>query len=79
MDTEASMPAIMRVEEWDVESRLADLDVTKEQLLGAVQACVAHYGGCTDNDPPNARGWEVWRWGVRRLRELLRVAALEER
>ena len=71
MDTELAMPAILRFEEWDVELRLAEFDLTKEQLLGAVHAAVAHHGGCTDNDPPNARGWEVWRWGVRRLRELL--------
>lgn len=65
------MPAIVRVEEWDVDRRLDDFDLTKDQLIAAVHACVAHHDGCTDNDPPNAKGWEVWRWGVRRLREVL--------
>lgn len=65
------MTAITRVEEWDVDQRLNDFDLTREHLLDIVQACAGAYGGCTDNDPPTAKGWELWRWGVRSSRERL--------
>lgn len=72
------MTAIIRVEEWDVEHRLGDFDLTQEKLVDVVRACVAAYGGCTDNDPPTAKGWELWRWGVRRSREILRPEEWEK-
>jgi hypothetical protein len=72
------MPVIIRVEAWDVDHRLAELGLSRDQLIEAVRACAAARGGCTDNDPPNAKGIEVWRWGVRRLRELLRPEGLEK-
>jgi hypothetical protein len=72
------MQMIVRSEAWDVNHRLAELGLTREILVDVVRACAAAHGGCTDNDPPNAKGIEVWRWGVRRLRELLRPEGLEK-
>jgi len=72
------MNGIVRVQEADVVSRLAELDLSRETLISIVKACAAGYGGCTDNDPPNARGFETWRWGVRRAREELRPAGWEK-
>jgi hypothetical protein len=72
------MPMVVRSEAWDINHRLAELGLTQDVLIEVVRACAAAHGGCTDNDPPNARGIEVWRWGVRRLRELLRPAGLEK-
>jgi hypothetical protein len=72
------MPMVVRSEVWDVNRRLGELGLSKEILIEAVRASAAAHGGCTDNDPPNAKGIEVWRWGVRRLRELLRPAGLEK-
>lgn len=66
------MPAVVRSETWDVERRLADLDLTRLVLIDIVKACVGGSGGCTENDPPNARGFESYRHGTRRARELLR-------
>ena len=72
------MAAILRVEAWDVDQRLDQLGLDRERLVDVVRACVAAHGGCTDNDPANAKGWEVWRWGVRRLRELYRSEGFEK-
>lgn len=66
------MKTVIRSEEWDIHYRLSDFDLSPDLLIEVVRAVVAHYGSCTDNDPPTARGWESWRWGVRRPRELLR-------
>ena len=65
------MNCLITIESPDVESRLNELNLSRELLLEVVSASVAGYGGCTDNDPPMTRGLESWRWGVRRLRELL--------
>jgi hypothetical protein len=70
--------AIVHGEDWDIRSRLSELDLTREQLIDIVKACVAAQGGCTDNDPPNSRGYESWRWGVRRSREILRPEGWEK-
>ncbi len=72
------MPAIVRAGEWDVDRRLQELGLSRDELIDVIRACVAAHGGCTDNDPPNAKGWEVWRWGVRRLREIYRPAGFEK-
>lgn len=77
-DIGVRMSGIVRANEWDVASRLAQLDLTKSQLIEIVKACVAGHAGCTDNDPPNAKGYESWRWGVRRARELLRQEGWEK-
>jgi hypothetical protein len=56
----------------EVDGRLSELRVTREQLLEVVQAMVAAKAACTDNDPPSAPGWSSWRHGIRRSREVLR-------
>lgn len=66
------MTATIRLEEWDVHQRLGDFDLTHEKLVEVVVASVTAYGVATDNDPPGARGYDTYRWGVRRLREVLR-------
>jgi hypothetical protein len=60
----------VRVEPWDVENRLAELGFKKDELLAVVESCVAQHAFCSVNDPPNAKGYEIFRWGVRRLREI---------
>lgn len=72
------MDAIVREKSSDVELRLLELGLKKEQLVSIVKSCAAGHGGCTDNDPPGARGWESWRWGVRRAREELRPNGWEK-
>jgi hypothetical protein len=72
------MPMVVRSEPWEVDHRLAELGLTREVLIEVVRACAAAHGACTDNDPPNAKGIEVWRWGVRRLREILRPQGFDK-
>ncbi|MDZ4762465.1 MAG: hypothetical protein SGJ21_15485 [Alphaproteobacteria bacterium] len=62
------MAALIRREEWEVNARLRELRMPKEALLETVRAAVAAYGGCTDNDPPGAKGYETYRIGTRHLR-----------
>ena len=59
----------IRSAEWQVIDRLEQLNLTKVGLLDVVHQCVAGYSGCTDNDPPGVRGYEVWRMGIRGFRE----------
>lgn len=63
---------------WEVKSRLADLGLLKEDLISIVKGCLAGHSGCTDNDPPGAPGYESWRMGVRRAREVLRAKGWEK-
>lgn len=65
------MPAVVRVEELDVNARLRQLGLTREGLIGVLRACVYGFGDCTDNDPPSAKGYETWRYGTRSFREVL--------
>lgn len=65
------MDAITRTDAWDVDRRLAELDLTREALIDVVRACVAGHDGCTENDPPSAPGYESYRYGTARARELL--------
>jgi hypothetical protein len=62
--------AVILSDEWQVVDRLAELALSRDGLLEVVHRCTAGYAGCTDNDPPAARGWEAWRMGVRGLREI---------
>ena len=66
------MHAIVHSKSFEVDGRLADFGLNLDQVIEIVKACAAAQGGCTDNDPPGARGFESWRWGVRRAREILR-------
>lgn len=70
--------SIVRVDSWDIDSRLADFDLSKEVLIDIVKASVSGQNGCTDNDPPGARGYESYRWGTRMARELLRQQGWEK-
>ena len=63
-------PVQILTAEWQVVGRLEQLSLTRAGLMEVVHQCVAGYGGCTDNDPPGARGYEVWRMGVRAFREV---------
>ena len=63
-------PVQILTAEWQVVGRLEQLCLTRAGLMEVVHQCVAGYGGCTDNDPPGARGYEVWRMGVRAFREV---------
>lgn len=78
MDIRTSMIAIVRSEAWDINQRLTELDLTKDILLDIVRACVAGRNGCTENDPSNAPGYETWRYGIRRAREILRSQGWEK-
>jgi hypothetical protein len=46
------MPTVVHQKLEEVESRLPQLGLTRDILIEIVQACVAGYAGCTDNDPP---------------------------
>lgn len=72
------MTAIVRSESWEVDRRLSELDLSRTALVDIVKAAVAGQDGCTENDPPNARGYESFRYGTRRARELLRGQGWEK-
>jgi hypothetical protein len=72
MDTKRMEQAVMRTEPWDVARRLDQFGITRDQLLEVVRACVSGAGNVTENDPPGSHGWEIYRFGVRRFREVLR-------
>jgi len=64
------MSAKLRVESWDVDTRLAEIGFTRDELTEVVQVCVAQHAYVSENDPPNAKGYEPYRWGVRTLRDI---------
>jgi hypothetical protein len=66
------MPAIILATPIQVDGRLAEFGITREQLIEVVMAMVAARAECTDNDPPSAPGWSSWRHGTRRAREIFR-------
>jgi len=66
------MPAAIFATPIQVDKRLSEFGITKEQLLEIVHAMVAARAECTDNDPPSAPGWSSWRHGTRRAREVFR-------
>lgn len=46
--------------------------------MAVFDAMKAAAGGATENDPPSARGWDTWRFGVRRWREIKRPHGWEK-
>jgi hypothetical protein len=56
--------------------RLARLQ--RQDLMESVIAAVVAVGACTENDPPTARGYDAWRFALRRLREVLRPQGWEK-
>jgi hypothetical protein len=67
------MATVLRVREAEVNARLRQLKLDRKTLLSVIHACTSEYGFCSDDDPPSARGYEVFRWGTRRFRELVIV------
>ena len=65
--------AKVRVENWDVESRLSQIGFTRHELLDVVDVIVAHASNVSENDPPIALGNDCYRWGVRTLRDIKRM------
>jgi len=55
----------------DCNRRLRELNLDRGQLVDVVMQAVAARAGVTDYDPVSAPGYEFWRGGTRRLRELL--------
>jgi hypothetical protein len=68
---------IVRSEASDVSNRLGDFDLTRSLLLEIIDACVLYRNGVNENDPPGTAGFESYRWGTRRARELLCVRGWE--
>ena len=71
------MPMFLKIDEIEVTARLRYFSLDRDVLIAAVRMAVAAYGGCTDNDPPSARGYEPWRATTRGLRELLPTRGYE--
>ena len=63
------MVCILRKDKIDVNNRLAQFGLTRENLLEVINAMVSARANCTENDPPGAAGWQSWCNGTRRLRE----------
>lgn len=55
---------------FEVQSRLAQLGVTRDELLGAIHAGLVDMEGCTELDPITLPGTIIWGRAIRRLREL---------
>jgi hypothetical protein len=62
-------PKRVLTDPWDVNKRLAELGVTVEILVKAVEASQAARAACTENDAPNFAGIAAWNGAVRSLRE----------
>jgi hypothetical protein len=65
------MPVAIYDQPFDARRRLAELGVSVEALIKALQAGHLARLSCTDNDAPFIRGTEAWRFVVRTLREEL--------
>jgi hypothetical protein len=66
------MVALIRKEPLDVTSRLSELRLSFDGLSEVLRLVFAECGFCNENDPSGTRGWTVYRWGVRGLREQFR-------
>lgn len=64
------MATKLRVESWDVITRLAEIGFTRDELIDVVKMCVAQHAYVSENDPPNAKGYEPYRFAVRGLRDI---------
>lgn len=65
----AAEPKRVLTEPWDVNRRLAEIGVTSEILVKAVEASQAARAACTENDAPNFPGIAAWNAAVRSMRE----------
>ncbi len=66
------MSAVILATPIEVDSRLNEFELRREQLIEIVHAMVAAKAECTENDPPGSRGWSSYRYGTRRAREVFR-------
>lgn len=69
---------IVRAKPFEVTNRLIEFGLTRQICVEIVEAAVMGRTGCSENDPPGARGYESYRWGTRRARELLRGRGWEK-
>lgn len=65
------MEQIVRVQPWDVRSRLREFGLTVELLHDALKAGFLARASCTAYDPVTTPGTDAWSRTNRRLRELL--------
>lgn len=72
------MECAIRFDPNDVHRRLKALGLTFEECMRVVNAMVAAFNGCTDNDPPTAAGWDAWRFGTRTFRDVKRSHGWEK-
>lgn len=66
-----SMDSVVRIEGWDVRSRLAEMGLREDSLRDVVSRGYLAHASCTANHPPLIPA--IWAWGetVRALREYL--------
>lgn len=66
-----SASPLVYFESWDINRRLAELELEEAPLLQAVQVGFSAWAACTSNHPPTAPGFYAWSEAVRTLREQL--------
>jgi hypothetical protein len=71
-DIDSTMKNPIRTDRQDVSTRLREMKLDLDGLLDVLGVIFAEHGFCNENDPAGARGWTVYRWGVRGLREKFR-------
>jgi hypothetical protein len=71
-DIDSTMKPLIRIDAHDVSVRLGEMKLSLDGLLDVLGVIFAEHGFCNENDPAGTRGWTVYRWGVRGLREKFR-------
>ena len=66
------MHPIIRKDVADVAARLAQLKLSLPGLIEVLDMVFTECGICNENDPAGTKGWTVYRWGVRGLRQVFR-------
>jgi hypothetical protein len=59
-------------EEWEVDARLQDFGVSREELVEVVRTVVAARADAVEDDPLSAEGLFAYIYGTRRLRQVFR-------
>ena len=75
IDSPMTSAPFIRTDLHDVSSRLSELKLSLDGLYEVLRVIFAEHGFCNENDPVGTRGWTVYRWGVRGLREQYRSTA----